>query len=346
MTRFDSIPLSVMIEHDHDSSNSTERNDTFEEEGEQLDGHVALDAPDNDTLQQSPTQIQEHAIDEDGHSDKDDREQDSGDDYDEEDDDVPDSMYIADMLRQLDVDWLQHPEYATHRLIVERDHTSTTTAAAAVMDHPRQQQDSHPGPAQFYHVMAQFLVPTSSIFCDFLSNQFGMSNDDDKRASAQEDENVRRLSCIEWIHDSEPSIIDFPDPPSAPSPAHPHPPKDILATLVPTTDSGIPTSRPMVRLRLPNPKHFPGLLQVMYDLDLDHWEATCFSPETIGPITQNIHRLECSSELTLRCLDYYRRIKGSEDEKETDCQSSMQELKELYHRAVENGLLPLNPTEE
>ncbi|KAF9180859.1 hypothetical protein BGZ51_005824 [Haplosporangium sp. Z 767] len=344
MTRFDSIPLSAMIEHDHDSSNSTEGDDTFEEEDGQLDEHVTLDAPDDDILQQMQTHILEHATDGDEHSNKDERERDSGEDYDEEDDDVPDPMYIADMLRQLDIDWLQHPEYATHRLIVEKDHISTV--ANAMLNRPRQQQDSRPGPAQFYHVMAQFLIPASSIFHDFLSDQFKMSDDDDdERANDQEDENACRLSCIEWISDNESSIIDFPDPPPSSSTAHEHPSNDILAALVPTTDSCIPTSRSIIRLRLPNPEHFPGLLQVMYDLDLDHWEATCFSPETIGPITQNIHRLECSSELTLRCLDYYQRIKGDEDGEETDCQS-MQELRELYNRAVENGLLPLDPTEE
>ncbi|KAI8604881.1 hypothetical protein EDD21DRAFT_434862 [Dissophora ornata] len=278
-----------------------------------------------------------------------DEEYDGDDDYptDEGDDssDVADPVYIVNVLRDVGIDWLQRPEYATHRLMVLQDplpHQPTD-----------EQHDVHAPPAQYYRVMRQFLMPASSVFQDTIMNDDDCPNNyDAEHESSLED----RLSCLRTVPTPEAANIQFPlAPPSQPLPAGILLPPYIYLSSGPLPESGSDdytygpaddpaddTPLPLLQLHLPSPQHFPGLLRVIYDQDLDHWEREHFRADTISLIAENVSRLECSSELMVRCLDYYRRIKATLTEEERG-HASMGVLNDLYGRAVKAHLLPADP---
>ncbi|KAF9127379.1 hypothetical protein BGW39_005916 [Mortierella sp. 14UC] len=278
--------------------------------------------------------------------------------YDEE----PDPVYVADLLRQSGINWMQYPMYATHRLIV----TSTTPTTAPGGRGGDGQEDAR----QYYQVMAQFLVPASAVFRDFLhgvapltSDNEGDNGDDEGREEFQrarlaclQDEpldpslenNAAFLNTSSNAPDLELSLLE----PLAPyiyrryAPYEPY----IPSQSTPVTERDPLSHQPWVHLSLPHPHHFAGLLQAIYTMDLAKWEETCFRPETIAAITATVSRLECSSTLTMCCLEYYRRIKAilsvEEFEQMQEGRSGVEdveELRRLYRAAVEGGMLPPDP---
>jgi len=267
----------------------------------------------------------------------------ASDEQDKDEDDTPDPLYVADMLRQLGVDWIHHPEYATHRLIVVKNPvigTDTSNEASAES-------------VQCYRIMAQFLSPASAVFRDTLvALETGVWFERPRRQGQSEGQGQDRLACIQVLSETDASAFKFPE---LPLDRRPLPSGLILPPLIQATDDSSKdmddTLLPVFKIYLPHPEHFPALLQVMYDLDLDRWEEACFRPWTIASITHNVRRLECSTDITLRCLEYYHRIKSdmpksdhhlvtapAKDDND-DMDASMSELKELYRLAVENGLL-------
>ncbi|KAF9948038.1 hypothetical protein BGZ72_009992 [Mortierella alpina] len=250
-----------------------------------------------------------------------------------EGDSTPDPLYVADMLRQLGVEWIHHPEYATHRLIVVKDPATATTFSTQTSTES----------AQCYRVMAQFLGPASAVFRDtFAALDAGAWFGEPCRGAQGKD----RLACVQTLSETEASAFKFPE---LPSNRRPLPPGLTLPPLIHANDdprvTDDDTLLPAFKICLPHPEHFPALLQVMYDLDLDRWERACFKPWTIAAITHNVRRLECSTDITLQCLKYYRRIKldmlenDHSSAKDDADDESMRELEELYHLAVDNGLL-------
>lgn len=287
-----------------------------------------------------------------------------GDDGDDDDDDdyfgeEPDPVYVADQLRQSGIDWMQCPDYATHRLVV----SSTAEATRA--------EGQVPG-RQYYQVMAQFLIPGSAVFRDFLLGEdpsTATNDDDDDEEEEEEDEEEQvfrkeRLACLQdgpFTDDSDSSLADntyFQDPTNAPDIAH-----SLLEPLEPyiyqryapytptiTSSSEVDTDpyahQPWIHLSLLHPEHFPGLLQVMYTMDLDTWEETCFRPETIVGIIETVRRLECCSRLMVRCLEYFRRVEdilGVEEFDEEEREGGLEEVRRLMRAAVEGGMLPPDP---
>ncbi|KAF9942976.1 hypothetical protein BGZ67_008607 [Mortierella alpina] len=258
--------------------------------------------------------------------------------YDE--DSAPDPLYVADMLRQLGVDWIHHPEYATHRLIIVKDPGIATALS------PQESTES----VQCYRVMAQFLSPASAIFRDALAAlDTGVWFQEPCRRGQGQGQGQDRLACVQALSENEASAFKFPELPLTRRPI------PLGLTLPPLIQANDPLNNdgtsllPVLKISLPHPEHFPALLQVMYDLELDRWERMCFKPWTIAAITHNVRRLECSTDITLRCLEYYHRIQSTDmpqvDQhastaaKENGADASMKELEELYRLAVDNGLL-------
>jgi hypothetical protein len=329
----------------------------------------------------------------DDHGDNDDDDDDVDDDYDEGE---PDPVYVADLFRQSGIDWLQYPEYATHRLVVTSTNTTTTTVEGTVIGTGTGAEADDEGegevPArQYYRVMAQFLIPASAIFRDFLLGEdlTDDSDADEKEEEEEEEEEEKefrreRLSCLQEEPFADASLADdtqFLNPANAPY-ASPPPPKidhSLLEPLEPyiyqryapctplitTTTAITPVTgpgpaeeedpyshQPWIHLSLPHPEHFLGLLHVMYDLDLHTWEETCFRPETIIGIIETVRRLECSSVLMVKCLEYFRKVKDilSVEEFEEIGEGEgggrgggMEEVRRLYRAAVEGGMLPPDP---
>ncbi|KAI1305759.1 hypothetical protein EDD11_004873, partial [Mortierella claussenii] len=97
---------------------------------------------------------------------------------------------------------------------------------------------------------------------------------------------------------------------------------------------------PLLELRLPFPHHFPGLLRAMYTKDLDTWERNEFRVETVGPITRNVALLECDSEITMRCVEYFARIRNQLTLLDQQHHyRDMETVRVLYERAMKAGLL-------
>ncbi|KAF9896932.1 hypothetical protein BX616_006479 [Lobosporangium transversale] len=144
-----------------------------------------------------------------------------------------DPIYVADILRQCNIDWLQYPEYASHRLIVVKDmqrednhselqqHRISTfqqgqRQSEGECNHNHQQQlttelqsqlpqhQSNDSDGFYYcYVMAQFLSSASAVFRDF----FLVHRED---SSNNEEINHNRLNCLRWIPESEACQIPFP----------------------------------------------------------------------------------------------------------------------------------------
>ncbi|KAF9273746.1 hypothetical protein BGZ68_001244 [Mortierella alpina] len=269
---------------------------------------------------------------------------DSDEDYEEHEDDeeceedsVPDPLYVADMLRQLGVDWIHHPEYATHRIIVVKDPAVVTTCST----------QTNTESTQCYRVMTQFLSLASAVFRDaFMALDTGAWSGEPCRQGQGQGQGHDRLACIQTLSEREASTFKFP---KLPLERRPLPTGLTLPPLIQAYDdlNSDHNLLPVLKICLPHPEHFPALLQVMYDLDLDRWERMSFTPSTIAAITHNVRRLECSTDITLRCLEYYQRIRldmpeqhaATTSKDDDDVDASMRELEELYRLAVESGLL-------
>ncbi|KAG0224590.1 hypothetical protein BGX31_007936 [Mortierella sp. GBA43] len=269
--------------------------------------------------------------------DHDDDQGDATDDYEEEGQDEDDSEAIAARighdaawLRSLGVNWLEHPEYASHRLIVLPD----------PHEHHHHQQQQEQEQWQQYYIVAHFVMAESLVFRDTIMYQDqdqdqdehdGVDNDNDDN---DDDDGEAPLPCLRIVPASQAARIRFIPLPS-PRPL-PDPPRGM--TLPPWLQAAAasPEQLPLFKLNLPCPDHFDALLKVMHDGDLNAWEAG-FRHETIGPITQNVARLVCPA-LTKRCLEYYHRIKNDMAE-ELQTNESMETLKRLYDRAIQSGLL-------
>ncbi|KAF9405662.1 hypothetical protein BGZ94_003425 [Podila epigama] len=185
-------------------------------------------------------------------------------------------------------------------------------------------------------VVAQFLIPASAVFRDVLtmgpeqdsstSSSFSSSSSSPEKISHHL-LNQQRLVCLRFI--SVPSQNDSLLPNST-------------TLLNKHQQHGNLHQLPILELDLPFPEHILPLLQVMYDLNLDQWTAT-FTPETVGPIAANVSHLECSTNITLRCLEYYHQLKlrsrGDVARLLTHDPSQWQDLEELYQRAASSGLL-------
>jgi len=255
-----------------------------------------------------------------------------------EDDDQSERLYVVDMLRQTKVDWLTYPQYSTHRLIVVRDDTITST------------KDESPG---VFNVMDHFLIPASAIFRDFFlygkpaEGEGRMDQEEDDEARANRMHQIERLSCLEALPHSQ--VLPAADTtnvepflPPSPGPA----PLWILNLLYSSAASTEPGSKPSIQLKLPAPEHFSALLQVIYDGDMEQWQQTTFSPTSIAPILQNVLRLQCSASFVICCLEYYRSIRDQiepatmETGKDSE---AWQQLWDMFDRAVLSGLLPPDP---
>ncbi|KAF9154019.1 hypothetical protein BG015_002105 [Linnemannia schmuckeri] len=292
-------------------------------------------------------------VEEDEHENEDDV--DWGDD---EDDDVyeeePDPVYVADLLRQSRIDWMQYPEYATHRLVVTS--TAETTGAEGQV----------PG-RQYYQVMAQFLIPGSAVFRDFLLGE------DSSTATSNEDEEEEqkfrreRLACLHdgpFTDSTLANNTQLQDPSNAPNIAHsvlealepyidqrsaPYTPFNLSQETTDNTETDPYAHQPWIHLSLDHPEHFPGLLQAVYTMDLEIWEETCFRPETIVGIIETVRRLECCSGLMVKCLEYFRKVEdilgveGFEKQDGREGERGLEEVRRLLRAAVDGGMLPLDP---
>ncbi|KAG0025297.1 hypothetical protein BGZ81_007258 [Podila clonocystis] len=208
-----------------------------------------------------------------GDSDHDDFE-----DIHDEDDDQPDPVFVARILRQMGATWATSAQYATHRLLVSTDNN----AAGYHLEFPG---------------ISQFLIPASAVFRDFLAI------------------------------DHDPGHITGQVP-----------------SIAPSIGEEAPLPLPVLELAIPYPEHFQSLLRVMYDLEIEPWAST-FTPATIGPITANVARLECSTDITLRCLEYYQQIRSSQASDamhSKSVQGDREDLERLYQLAAMNGLLSKN----
>ncbi|KAG0358714.1 hypothetical protein BC939DRAFT_482423 [Gamsiella multidivaricata] len=332
----DSMPLSSTIVEDtsEDDGSSSQQDDEYASNTVQGQGfgNTHLSLSEGDDGEENDDQ------DQDGY------EEDYTTDDLDEDEDAVDLVYTVEALRQLGVDWLEHPEYATHRLIVSQDNTLDTTKHAPVAE-------------QYYHIMAQFIIPASAIFRDvILMGKEGQDQDQDQDIGdldddAEDDDDgsrereQQRLSCLRMVPESEASDIHFPQP----TQGRPLP-EGIAALpfLQATATSGSEhesdgnvtrvTPLPLLHLHIPHPEHFPELLKAIYDGNLARWEQDTFRPETIGPITQNVDRLECATALTLRCLKYFYRVRSTLAEEQIE-DESMDALNELFERAMKANLL-------
>ncbi|KAG0091481.1 hypothetical protein BGZ92_000616 [Podila epicladia] len=254
--------------------------------------------------------------------DPEDSDHDDFEDMHDEDDDEPDPVYVAHILRRMGASWATSAQYATHRLIV-------STENSAVSYHLE-----FPG-------ISQFLIPASAVFRDFLA----INHDPGHTTGISEhlpEEQRQRLSCLRYT--SFPAVIHgHPAQPLPiwPSPEHRqgvfHEPQKV-PSLAPSSGKEKPMPVPVLELAIPYPEHFQPLLRVMYDLEIDPWAAT-FTPATIGPITANVARLECSTDITLRCLEYYRQIRSSQANCTLSVQGDREDLERLYQLAAMNGLL-------
>ncbi|KAF9573981.1 hypothetical protein EC968_007667 [Mortierella alpina] len=298
-----------------DDSSSSELNSQNDHQGSKNEG------PEGSTSEDSGSAFNDTDSDEYYEEDKDAEE--------DEEDNAPDPLYVADLLRQLGVNWIHHPEYATHRLIIIKDPAIATNVSTQASTES----------AQCYRVMAQFLSPASAVFRDVLMAP--------RQCQGQDED---RLACVQVLSEREASAFKFPELPLV---RRPLPPGLTLPPLIQVNDDPLKKSYndallPVLKVHLPHPEHFPALLEVMYDLDLDRWERLCFKPWTIAAIAHNVRRLECATDITLRCLEYYHRIKTDIPKRDqhattsvenNDVEASMRELEELYRLAVDNGLL-------
>ena len=255
---------------------------------------------------------------------------------DDDHDDNVDLAYQAALLRNWGLNWMEHPEYASHRLVVLPEPGSSNVTSV--------------GGKQQYFLMAQFVISASAIFRDVIMNQDvapeeqeceggdngnGDDSDSDNDNDNDNDESCqrRRLGCLRFVPTTDAARMSFLPLPWPPRPL----PADVVLPLPVHNPDGA-ERLPLLRLYLHYPDHFSGLLKAMYDHDLDHWEETCFRPETIGPIVHMVDRLECSLALTRRCLEYYRKIMAEMTEEQLE-HESMEALRALYRRALEAGLL-------
>ncbi|KAF9550556.1 hypothetical protein EC957_000230 [Mortierella hygrophila] len=364
MPATDSIPLSSEVARSGtppppptvDVDNNTDNNNQGDDHGQEDADYIQTTT--STATQQDDLQYQEQdrsrldaEADDDKVGEEDDYEDEGDTDWDDDDEDgyfgeEPDPVYVADLLRQSGIDWMQYPNYATHRLVV----TSTTEATGA--------EGQVPG-RQYYRVMAQFLIPGSAVFRDFLLGEDPntATNDDEEEAEEEKVFRKERLTCLQDgpFTDSDPSLADntyFQDPTNAPDIVHsllePLEPyiNQRYAPYTPTTSSDADTDphahQPWIHLSLFHPEHFPGLLQVMYTMDLDTWEETCFRPETIVGIIETVRTLECFSELMVRCLQYFRRVEDIRgvEEFEEEREGGLGEVRRLVRAAVEGGMLP------
>ncbi|OAQ23336.1 hypothetical protein K457DRAFT_25199 [Linnemannia elongata AG-77] len=288
---------------------------------------------------------------------------DDNDDNDDEDgyfEEEPDPVYVADLLRQSGIDWMQYPDYATHRLVVT---SNSTTAEDAARETEGQQV---PG-RQYYRVMAQFLIPGSAVFRDFLLGEEEEEEEEEDGDEQEQEFRKERLACLQdgpFTDNSDPSLADntyFQDStPNAPKIAHSllEPLEPFIyqryAPYTPITSSSSTEAdntdpyahQPWIHLSLLHPEHFPGLLKAMYTMDLDTWEETCFRPETIVGIIETVRRLECCSRLMVKCLDYFRKVEDilGVEEFEKDWEGGLlEEVRRLVRATVECGMLTPDP---
>ncbi|KAG0033359.1 hypothetical protein BGZ82_006133 [Podila clonocystis] len=247
----------------------------------------------------------------------------------DEDDDGPDPVFVAHMLRQMGATWATSAQYATHRLIVSTENT----AAGYHLEFPG---------------ISQFLIPASAVFRDFLA----IDHDPGHIIGIPEhlpEEQRQRLSCLRYRSFT-------PASPQHGNTAHPlpiwpnphrqgvfHEPQQV-PSIAPSIGEEAPLPLPVLELAIPYPEHFQPLLRVMYDLEIGPWAST-FTPATIGPITANVARLECSTDITLRCLEYYQQIRSSQTSDamhSKSVQGDREDLERLYQLAAMNGLLSQN----
>ncbi|KAK3804918.1 MAG: hypothetical protein J3Q66DRAFT_393588 [Benniella sp.] len=331
MPHTDSPQLSATVVPNHESNGADGNN---EDNGSHPDSEGSYEHEDG--IGEDQGYIEDDNDDEEAGYISKDEENDDHDDHDNHDDnddndDNVDLAYQAALLRIWGLNWMEHPEYASHRLVVLPEPGSSN---ATSVDGERQ-----------YFVMAQFVISASAIFRDVIMNQdvapeeqeYEGGDNSDSDNDNDESHQRRRLSCLRLVPTTDAAGMSFLP---LPWPPRPLPAGVVLPLTVHNPDGA--ERLPLLRLYLHYPDHFPGLLKAMYDHDLDHWEETCFRPETIGPIAHMVDRLECSLALTRRCLEYYRKIMAEMTEEQLE-HESMEALRALYWRAVEAGFLPADP---
>ncbi|KAG0292267.1 hypothetical protein BGZ96_004390 [Linnemannia gamsii] len=350
-----STPYHLSGDHYHDREQDQERSDSDDEfvEEDEYKGEGDVEWDDDDNVD---------------------------DEFDDYDQDEPDPVYVADLLRQSGIDWLQFLEHATHRLVVTSTTAEGTDTGIGTGTKAGAKEEGKVPDRQYYKVMAQFLIPASAVFRDFLLGEdpITTTTDDSDADEGEQEFRRERLSCLQDGPFTDTSLADnnqflnpanTPPPEIEPSLLEPLEPYiyQRYAPYTPFTLTNIPPVRDTtkedpyahqlwIHLSLPHPEHFPGLLRAMYDLDLQTWEETCFRPETIVGIIQTVRRLECSSGLMVRCLEYFRKVKDilSVEEFEEIGGSGgggggggggegMEAAWRLYRAAVEGGMLPPDP---
>ncbi|KAF9581153.1 hypothetical protein BGW38_001942 [Lunasporangiospora selenospora] len=232
-------------------------------------------------------------------------------------------FFTADVLRQMGTLWIQQPHYASHWLEVIPEKTTAGTDSIE---------------PNVFLVMDQFLIPASTLMSDFLEDSVISLDNDPQNPPDSSKRNSPRSRCIQ-----------FKDEPMDLASIWPrlHPIHGLLPTVPsltsiidaeePDTTWEAMTTLPRIELRLPSPMHFASLLQVMYDMDLDRWEKT-FTPTQIGDIVRNVCRLECHTELAVRCLEYYQRVREVEGAVPKE-DPSIRELEVLYQHSLKLGVI-------
>ncbi|KAG0346623.1 hypothetical protein BG004_001244 [Podila humilis] len=257
-----------------------------------------------------------------------------------------DIEYVAESLREMGISWENRAAFATHHLVILQDPSYATNCVTNNNSNNNNNNSSSsssnsttPSTENEFQVLSQFLMSGSAVFRDFMA--LGPQTHQQQLLSLSQnqepvDEQRQRLSCFRYGN----FLID----------------QQTTTTQEQSQQQQQQQqqNRPVLELFVPYPEHIQSLLEVMYDMDLDRWATTTFTPATIGPITANVARLECCTDITLRCLEYYHLIRSTPSihvasQSSSICSSSSSylesgagdrhELERLYQLAVTNGLL-------
>ncbi|KAG0235218.1 hypothetical protein BGW42_005682 [Actinomortierella wolfii] len=250
-----------------------------------------------------------------------------------------DEVYQADVLRQLQVDWLHRREYASLRLrVMDGDTTDSDSDESDDGDDADKSKERMPQKSiQTYYLMEQFLIADSYVFRDLFKLlkrgvDLSMLESDD------------RFACLRIDHLPLNPVEASPSPLSQDSAmAGPSPLPGILPTPVPLSDEQLP----LITLFLPYPDLFDHLIRLIYSPqhDIENWACKTLSPSTLGKIFLNMCCLECRPELLKSCLRYFAQIQENSRNDPTACailqgdQESFQQMKRSYEAALHNHLL-------
>ncbi|KAF9971988.1 hypothetical protein BGZ73_004952 [Actinomortierella ambigua] len=256
------------------------------------------------------------------------------------DEDEVDELYQADLLRQLEVDWLNQRAYASLRLRILGDDDDDDDSEEEDGDDEEDDDGGNDIPARnhrIYHLMEQFLMAESYLFRDFFKVLKQGNN-----LTVLEDDN--RFACLRIDHVPEDLPVPQPlsassSPTSIPSP---------LPGVLPPPHAVHDDQLPLVTLFLPYPELFDDhILPLFYQLNHDttSWARQTLTPSTLGKMFLNLSRLECRPDWILSCVRYFAEIRENRDRDPLswtalqEDQDAFEALTSVHANARDNHLL-------